>query len=306
MLSINALGKKSIVFLALASVVLTCCTAGCTTDEDTAGSDMSVAPEMVADEQATLSASSGVTIRVVEPITGKMVLPTGAVDSGWVSSEIAVAACRGEYEPASFVISAARDISSLKLQASDLRKGREVIPSERVDIKVVKCWYQSGSAWKDINQDLTKRVLIPELLLNDDELIMVNHQAQENYLKVSSPKGEQYIWISNAKQEFEAEKAFPSEKLPIRDSPVLLPVNVPAHTNKQFWLTIHVPDDAPAGVYSGDIKLSTPSVDLAPLRLKLRVLPFELSEPYYRPGFSIGGQADRTLQCGDTAKIWRI
>ena len=283
-MSSNASTIRAIAFWSLTSVLLSSSLVGCAGHEGSADSEMPKGPSMIADQSATFGSPPGVTIRVVSPITSNMILPTGAVTTGWVSSEIAIVACKGEYEPASFVITAERDIASLKVQATDLRKGPDVIPSQRIDIKVVKCWYQSGSAWKDINQDLTKRVLIPELLLNDDQLIMVNHQAQENYLKVDSPEGEKYIWISNPKQKFDAEKAYPSEKFPIRDSRLLLPVNIPANTNKQFWVTIHVPDDAAPGVYSGHIKLSTPSVDLAPLRLKLRVLPFELSEPYYTPG----------------------
>jgi len=62
---------------------------------------------------------------------------------------------------------------------------------------------------------------------------------------------------------------------------VLLPVNIPAQTNKQFWITIKVPDDASAGVYTGSINLYANKELLGTLELKLRVLPFKLTQPYY-------------------------
>ena len=61
---------------------------------------------------------------------------------------------------------------------------------------------------------------------------------------------------------------------------MLLPVSIAANTNKQFFVTVHVPKDANPGQYSGRITLST-STARAHLTLELRVLPFELLKPYY-------------------------
>ena len=225
-------------------------------------------------------AKAAMIIRVVRPISSHRVLPTGPVISGRVSSQLDVIACRGEYEPASFVITAKDDIDSLQVQAGDLEGPEGIIAANAIDIKVVKCWYQSGSKGEAADKEYSKRVLVPALLLNDDSLIKVNYQKKENYLKVPVPAKGKYIWISDPDEKEGDNPPIPSEEFSIKDSPVLLPVNIPANTNKQFWLTIHVPDDAKPGTYSGRITLSAASARTH-LKLDLRVLPFELSKPYY-------------------------
>ena len=225
-------------------------------------------------------AKSAMTIRVVRPIISDGILPTGPVTSGQVSSELGVIACRGEYEPASFVITAATGIDSLQVQANDLEGSGGVIPARQIDIKVVKCWYQSSSKHQAADKEYDKRALVPALLLNNDSLIKVNYEKKENYLKVPLSAEGEYIWISNPDEKEGDHPPIPSEEFPIKDSPVLLPVSIPANTNKQFWVTVHVPQDAKPGEYSGRITLSTPATQLS-LRLKLCVLPFELSKPYY-------------------------
>ncbi len=220
---------------------------------------------------------------VVPPVSSLKILPnTSMMSAGVISSEIKIIACSGEYEPASFVISALSDINSLKVEATDLKGKKGVIPSENIDIKVVKCWYQAGNSWNDIkNADTTKKILTPELLLNDDSLVKVDYEKQENYLKLSFPEGEKYVWISNPDEEMK-EKSYklnPVKDYPVKDSPVLLPVNISANTNKQFWITIRVPDNAGEGVYKGKINLTSKGENLGSLTLKLKVLPFKLASP---------------------------
>ncbi|MDD5482537.1 MAG: hypothetical protein PHP98_02625 [Kiritimatiellae bacterium] len=229
-----------------------------------------------------------------------------ALIPGEISDEIKIAACAGEYEPASFVVTALADLNSLQVTAGDLKMretpaGRfdwfrrifktksqagDIIPSSAIDVKLVKCWYQSGNAGEGIDQDKTKRMLIPELLLNDDLLVKVDHEKRGNYLRLSFPEGEKYIWASDPAWDEEiARKTRPRyqtvDRLPIKDAPVLQPVNIPAGRNQQFWITVKAPEDAKPGVYEGKISLSTPGKELRPVSLKLRVLPFKLSKPYY-------------------------
>jgi len=58
-----------------------------------------------------------------------------------------------------------------------------------------------------------------------------------------------------------------------------LPVDLSANANKQFWVTVKVPDDAAPGTYTGQITLSTPQKSFPAITLKLRVLPFKLATP---------------------------
>lgn len=208
---------------------------------------------------------------VVPAITDEKILPTSSIPDEYISDEISLRACPGEYEPASFVIRANEDITSLEAEATELIGESGSIPSSNVDIRVVKCWYQAGvGVW-----DITHKLLTPELLLKDDSLVKV--EDGENYLKLTT--GE-YVWISEVKSGT-GEEIIPIEELPVKDSSTLQAVNIPQGTNKQFWVTVKIPEDASPGSYSGTIKLETPGEGvMAELQLTLEVLPIQLSKPY--------------------------
>jgi hypothetical protein len=65
--------------------------------------------------------------------------------------------------------------------------------------------------------------------------------------------------------------------------PVLLEkresVKVPAGTTQQVWVTVKVPDDAPAGDYKAALRLDGGRGGSAEVPVTLRVLPFRLEEP---------------------------
>ena len=220
------------------------------------------------------------TIRVVPPINDTRILPTGPVNSGSVTNVLDVTACRGEYEPASFVITPINNINSLQVQAGNLQGPAGSISADAVDIKVVKPWYQSGSVGEAADKDYNLRTLVPALLLNDDSLVQVDHQSKENYLKTNYPNQGDYIWVSNPNEQPGDNPPLLSGAYPVMDSPTLLPVDIDANTNKQFWVTVQVPENAKPGNYSGPITLSTPTEQFD-LTLNLEVLPFQLSKPCY-------------------------
>jgi len=232
---------------------------------------------------------------VVSPISKVKILPYSIL--GEISDEVSIIACAGEYEPGSFVITALSDIDSLRIKATDLirkktghSRKQEIIPASAIDIKIVKCWYQAGTAWVANDQDKSKRILIPELLLNDDTLVKVDYEKKGNYLKLSFPEGEKYVWISDPADV--NQKSFPIEDFPVKDSAVLLPVDIPAGRNQQFWITVKVPEDSKPGIYTGKINLLTQKRPLGALTLKLKVLPFKLAAPYYTFSIDYHGSFD--------------
>ncbi len=228
---------------------------------------------------------------VTPPISGRMILPHARCIPGKPGQKVSLVAARGEYEPASFTVSALTDIDSLSVTVSDLRSDQATISSAQVDVKLVKCWYQAGTAWVGIRQDKSKRILTPELLLNDDTLVKLDHEKQENYAKLALPDGEKYVWISDP-TDVASGGSMPVDEFPVKDSPVLLPVDIPAGTNKQFWLTVHVPADAASGTYTGTITLSTSQAELSRLALTVDVLPFDLLPPYYTSSMDYHGRLD--------------
>ncbi|MDD5484131.1 MAG: hypothetical protein PHP98_10880, partial [Kiritimatiellae bacterium] len=231
---------------------------------------------------------------VVAPISDLPILPDESINLcavGEISTEIKITAAPGEFQPASFVVCALSDIAGLKPIASKLENAGKIIPSENIDVKLVKCWYQAGTAGKNTSQQSDKRVLVPELLLNDDSLVKVDREQEKNFLKLSFPGREKYVWISNPDEKESGEiegdyelghyKLLLPENFPVRDSPRLLPVDAAKNSNRQFWVTIKTPEDAAPGTYTGKIDLVSSAGNIGSFSLELKVLPFKLSPPYY-------------------------
>jgi hypothetical protein len=237
-----------------------------------------------------------VTVFVVPAIQDEKTLPDSSIPERYRSNDISMAASPGEYEPASFVVRAEEDIASLAVEPTDLAgPGGSVIPAANVDIRVVKCWWQAGVSVGIAPNGEVDRRFTPELLLKDDSLVKVENG--ENYVKINT--GE-YVWVSEVLA-LSGTVVVPTSDFPVQDSPTLLPVDIQAGTNKQFWITAKVPVGTPAGDYKGTIGLTT-SEGSRQLRLGLKVLPIDLAEPsltysiYYRGKLS-ADWPDGSISC---------
>ena len=200
-------------------------------------------------------------------------LPDEISSDARLSSQLRVIAAKGEYEPVSFIISPRTDIAKLTLKASRLVGSGGDIPATNIDIRVVKCWYQGGTAWYSYFGDSNRRELVPELLLHDDALVRVDQEKKENYLRV----GDKYEWVSYPREQ--ATEAFNYLTAPVADSKTLRPFPLQNGKNKQVWITIEVPKSANAGIYHGKIDLVADGNNIGAMRLAVKVLPFELPMP---------------------------
>ncbi len=205
-------------------------------------------------------------IWVVKTMTDNKILPDTYPIPALPDQGLNITACPGEYEPASFVVHARQQINGLQLTPSELQGQSSSIPSTAVDIRVVKCWFQAGSAIDETN----KRLLTPELLLKDDEMVMVDLAAQQNYLRTPGLSGT-YVCISDTKTDLSG--------IQPQDAQTLQPVDIDNNTNKQFWVTVHVPDDALPGIYKGTISLIATNAPAAEIPIQVTVLPFTLEKP---------------------------
>ena len=240
-------------------------------------------------------ADEGPVIYVVPAITNERILPDTILSESLISNEITITAAPGEHEPASFVLRAPRDISGLRVEPTDLVSPDGSLSPEVIDIRAVKCWYQAGdSKFKE-----GIKVLMPELLLKDDALVRVENG--ENYLKV----GNQYLWISSPDGTIPGIRWMPTpDQMPVRDATTLQPVDIPAGTNKQFWITARVPLDAPPGTYTGRIVLTEGQTPVGGITIRLRVLPFTLAEPLLTYSMCYEGQL-RASGEGSISSRWK-
>lgn len=213
----------------------------------------------------------------VPPLSSIMRLPDKLPEDARLSSELRVIAAQGEFEPTSFLISARANVKKLELKPTALTGPGGEIPVANIDIKIVKTWYQGGTAWFSYFGDSNRRELVPELLLNDETLIKVDEEKQENYLRV----GQDYQWVSYTKDK--AEKPFNYLTEPVADSRTLLPITLEKGRNKQIWVTVKVPKETAGGIYKGKINLIADGKPAGAMDLIVKVLPFQLPMPktYY-------------------------
>ena len=190
------------------------------------------------------------------PVTNYRVLPETQMIDGVIGDTIRLFAAPGEYEPATFFIVPSEN-TTLTFDISDLQHDSHVIPKGALDLRLVKVWYQAGI----VVGETDKHLLTPELLLKDSALVEVDHAGKTNRVRnVDAP----------------------------RDAKELQPVPVPSRSAQQFWLTVHVPEEAAPGEYSGTITVQAEGLGDRQLDVSLRVLPFVLAEPeqeyslYYR------------------------
>ena len=220
-----------------------------------------------------------------------------------------ITAAQGEYEPASAVFFPRKNIDRFLPKAGELRSAEgAVIPASALDIKLVKVWYQAGSAWYSQMNDNLKHVLVPEMLLNDENMIFADTEKEENYVRYSNIDGSvSYQWMtanfSAVNYVFHENRA---NIALILDAPELQPAVLNKHELKQYMFTLHVPEDAKPGVYTGRILLTAEGKDAGFIPVRVRVLPFRLPQPktYYNQekGFYLSGY---NMPCAGKPRIAR-
>ncbi len=210
-------------------------------------------------------------------------LPDTFPEDGDLCGPLQIVAAQNEFEPASFVVFSFQCFEQVTLTASALKGSAGTMPSASIDLKIVKCWYQGGTAWHSYFADTAGRQLVPELLLNDETLIHVDDTTRDNYVRSDRTDGSARVWISNP---MSVDVPFNSETEPVGDADTIRPFRLEANAFKQFWVTVRPPAGTAPGIYKGTLKLSGAGEKPVVIPLSIRVLPFELPKPatYYDLG----------------------
>jgi hypothetical protein len=233
---------------------------------------------------AANASKSSLSIYVVNPISHQKIIPDTPTRSLPLAGQadnrtIIIKACKGEFEPASFVLKSNVAISHISIVPTDFKgPGGNVISKEDLDIRLVKCWYKSDD---NSIRHSKSRILTPELLLRDDRLVQVDSVHQKNYLRVTNNGHDEYMDISSPESAIPADAEF-------NDAAELQPFDLSAGNNKQVWLTVKIPEGIGAGDYNGSLQLIAAGKTIGQVNITVKVLPFDLSKPlmeyamYYR------------------------
>ena len=216
----------------------------------------------------------------VPALSNVQYLPDQYPVDGTALCPLDIVMCRGEFEPGSLLLYSATDMEKVQLTVTDLKsKEGKIIPKADVDLKVVKVWYQNGNAWYNYFGDFSHK-LVPELLLNDENMILVDRVKQENYLRVNYDFGTKYFWCSAPEQ---IDPGFAQHREPVYDARTLQPVKLIAGEFKQFFVTVKTTEKTAPGLYEGTISLG----GMMNVPVRVRVLPIVLPDPktYYNTDY---------------------
>ena len=214
-------------------------------------------------------------------------LPDLYPTDGRAGRPVRIFAAKGEYEPGSFLVYPLRDLGKVAFDLTPFRTADgKVFPADRLDLKMIKVWYQNRNAWYSYFGD-TGFKLVPELLLNDEDLIRVDTGKKANYARLRKKDGtvvEQWINPPRAMDHRIDDSRNPCCFLPMRedfrDAETLQPVLLEEGAFRNFFLTSHVTKEIPEGLYRGGVRLTGEAGrEIGTIPVEIRVFPFELPAP---------------------------
>lgn len=225
----------------------------------------------------------------VDPMSNVQYLPDAYPFDGTANAAVRIIAAGDEYEPGSFVIYPYKDFGKVRLALTPFKSGDgTVFSADNLDLKVVKVWYQDLNAWYTYF-GTTDLKLVPELLLNDEDLIRVDTAEMQNYARLTEKDGRvHYFWLtpprefeSRYDEYFRSGNPFNPMQENFRDAKTLQPVTLSEGEFKQFFITAHVQKDQKPGLYRGAITLTGAADNrkIAEIPVTIRVLPFTLPDP---------------------------
>lgn len=213
---------------------------------------------------------------VVDPMGYAVYFKDSDIPAAAVGGDLRLVAAKGEYEPASFLVRSLSGMPGLVPVVSDFRTvDGKTIPASAADIRIVKQMIRSpggGLGSKNV------RALMPGALVHDDACLRVDEEKMEMFMRLSFPESNGWQCVSHTAKG-RAAPYYDAAKYPFRDAATIQPLDLPAGRTLQYWVTVHVPDDAAAGLYRATVRLMSKGAQKAEIPVLLRVLPYSLPEP---------------------------
>ncbi len=244
-----------------------------------------------------VAASAIFDVRSITAITDDYLLEEYPVGAANVPVRLDFVVTPDEYEPASFVIHANRSVEGLKIRATALHDAKGgILDGASLDIRIVKRWYQKNFGGYSPPE---LKNITSELLVYDDNLIRV--EDGQNFLRLEN--GE-YINISNPDKLNKYLAPTPTA-FPVRDAVNLQPIDLLGGENRQLWVTLHTPVDAPAGNYQAAIELVYRDEVEVVIPVTVEVLPFKLADPDIEYSIYYRGRLDKNRPEGSVSSEFK-
>jgi len=175
-----------------------------------------------------------------------------------------IMACRGEYEPASFVVRTKSPLKGVRIEVGNLAGAAGTLPADAIDVRAVQVIFRRVTDWP---------ALTPWLLLHDPGLFVVD-DAPRPYAIGDPPETKEDVGaLSRA---YNKTNRLTREAVDTQD---LQPVDI--EELRQFWITVHVPFNAMPGAYSATVRIEPENAAASEIELQLTVPGFELLPPMF-------------------------
>ena len=233
----------------------------------------------VARRERDMAAEDAVLVYSDDNLTASYpVMPAGDDVPGRSGATLALRECAGEKTRATAILWSKTKHDDVTVSFGDLTNesfglgGK--IPASSWSAKVVVSHYQGIGAPDTYLMKGEGQTLVPELLVNDDTLVVPDHRTHRNLVKYQLDGASWYVDINDVWTKWG--ERIPGDRMPIMDAKTLQPFTVMPRQNKQLALRVAVPADAAPGVYTGEIEFKSGGRTLAKLPVSLEVLPFAL------------------------------
>ncbi len=190
-----------------------------------------------------------------------------------------IMASRGEYEPASFVIETktGEHLDNVRIHCGPLQSATSELPIGAVDIRLVDRFNIGGcigmveGAWHLVyDQGMIEAT--------DDTVAWVAAMTEEEFEKSSEHIVKALGSCGYPPTLAEYQSLYKVNRI-VRaaDAKSLRPIQV--DSREQVWLTVHVPQDAPAGHYEAKVRVAPGNAPATVLTLQVWVPDIDLEEP---------------------------
>ena len=168
-------------------------------------------------------------------------------------SKLTLQVCPGETSALSALLWSEKTLRDVTFELSSFSgKGNKKVAAS-IDKFYVKCWYQAG------NQDVThtNKLLTPELLLKNPDLVQVDYLNENNLLQIHHNSSLTRLYPDDSKK--------------------LLPIKLlQPEFAQQLWVNVRFPENTKTGIYKSKLIVSDSAGKLAELPVEIKVLDFKL------------------------------
>ena len=201
-----------------------------------------------------------------DPILADEALPVQCRDE----TVMKVMCARGEYEPASFLVQTDNPLKQVMVTVSPLKGAAGVLAPETVDVRIAQKFYMAVT-W-------TCETL-PWVLVHDPGMFKIIDHTPKYYRELTKepirPDGTPAP-LAQYKAGHSKINRLVKELI---DTDTLQPAGI--EDFRQFWLTVHVPQDAKSGTYRGQVKITAANAAATTLTLQVTVPSFDLLPPTF-------------------------